>query len=242
VKEQIAEKESARTNTKESLFKHKENEKDKPYPLISNLCHIVKRCNKVKVLRITLAILRNLIGVGKCNEWMICYNLPSSIALLKQKRWGDEEMETDIKEIEEALEKNVDDLTTWDRYKAEIMSGHLTWSAPHKSPKFWQENSVKFEEENYLVLNELKSILNTEGLEPEIYAIACWDVGEFVRVHPSGKRICQSIDLKTPIMKKLTTSTLESGGEKSEEYKKLEKEALTALQKLMITNWEYLQQ
>jgi len=242
VKEQIAEKESARTNTKETLFKHKENEKDKPYPLISNLCHIVKRCNKVKVLRITLAILRNLIGVGKCNELMICYNLPSSIALLKQKRWGDEEMEADIKDIEEALEKNVDDLTTWDRYKAEIMSGRITWSAPHKSPKFWQENFLKFEEGNFMVLNELKSILNTEGLEPEVYAIACWDVGEFVRVHPSGKRICQSLDLKTPIMKKLTTSTIESVGDKSEEYKKLEKEALSALQKLMITNWEYLQQ
>jgi len=83
-----------------------------------------------------------------------------------------------------------------------------------------------------------------DNLEPEVHAIACWDVGEFVRVHPSGKRICQGLDMKTPIMKKLTLATaaaLEGPSEKSEEYKKLEKEALTSLQKLMITNWYVLE-
>jgi len=206
--------------------------------LIYNLCHIVKRCNKSKVIRISLATLRNLCGVGKNNEFMISYGLTTSLALLKQKRWGDEEMENDIKEIEELLEKNVADLTSWDRYKNEVLANRLVWSPPHKSPKFWQENYLKFEEEDFFVLRTLKAILELDTLESEVHSIACWDIGEFVRVHPSGKRICQHLSLKDPIMKKLVIAESNPG---DEELQKLAKEALTALQKLMITNWEYLQ-
>jgi len=205
--------------------------------LIYNLCHIVKRCNKDKVIRISLAVLRNLLGIGKNNEKMITYGLLSSLGLLKQKRWGDEELEGDIKEIEEALEKNVDDLTSWDRYKNEVMASQLEWSPPHKSAKFWQENHLKFEEEDYNVLKLLKNILESNP-DPKVKSIACWDIGEFVRVHPSGKRICQGLNLKVPIMAQLSAVENDPG---NEDLQKLSKEALTALQKLMITNWEYLQ-
>jgi len=104
-----------------------------------------------------LATLRNLCGVGKNNEFMISYGLTTSLALLKQKRWGDEEMENDIKEIEELLEKNVADLTSWDRYKNEVLANRLVWSPPHKSPKFWQENYLKFEEEDFFCFEDSKS-------------------------------------------------------------------------------------
>eukprot|EP01123_Difflugia_compressa_P010830 TRINITY_DN4083_c0_g1_i1.p1 TRINITY_DN4083_c0_g1~~TRINITY_DN4083_c0_g1_i1.p1 ORF type:complete len:514 (-),score=98.63 TRINITY_DN4083_c0_g1_i1:56-1597(-) len=205
--------------------------------LIFNLCHIAKRCNKVKVIRISLAVLRNLLGVGKNNEKMITYGLLSSLMMLRQKRWGDEELENDIKAIEEALERNVDDLTSWDMYKNEIEGGQLEWSPSHKSLKFWQENYLKFEEDDFYLLRSLKGILEQSD-DPKVKAIACWDVGEFVRVHPGGKRICQMLDLKTPIMKHLAAQELDPS---NEDLQKLSKEALTALQKLMITNWEYLQ-
>jgi len=205
--------------------------------LIHNLCYIVKRCNKIKVIRISLATLRNLLGLGKNNEFMITYGLLQALGLLKQKRWGDEELETDIKEIEQALEKNVDDLTSWDRYKIELLSNKLEWSPPHKSNKFWQENFLKFEEEDFSCLKVLRDILQSRQ-EPKVMAIACWDVGEFVRVHPGGKRICQMLELKVPIMEMLKTAENNTG---DEDCQKLAKEALTALQKMMITNWEYLQ-
>jgi len=221
---------SFNTEAQQKLTDHK---------LISNLCHIVKRCNKPKVIRISLATLRNLCGVGKNNELMITFGLTTSLGLLKQKRWGDEEMETDIKEIEELLEKNVADLTSWDRYKNEVLANRLDWTSPtHKSPKFWQENHLKFEEEDFYVLRTLKSILEHDDLDTQVHAIACWDIGEFVRVHPGGKRICQHLSIKEPIMKKLVIAESNPG---DEDLQTLAKEALTALQKLMITNWEYLQ-
>jgi len=206
--------------------------------MIYNLCQVVKRCNKVKVIRISLATLKNLLNVGKNNERMITY-LMGSLALLKQKRWGDEEMENDIKEIEETLEKNVDDLTSWDRYKNEILANKLDWSPPHKSIKFWQENYMKFEEDEYFILRTLKTILESSN-DASSLSIVCWDIGEFVRVHPNGKKICQRPDLqlKIPLLKMLTIAEQDP---KNEDKQKVAKEALTALQKLMITNWEYLQ-
>lgn len=32
------------------------------------------------------------------------------------------------------------DMTTWDRYKQELLSGVLEWSPAHKSEKFWKGN------------------------------------------------------------------------------------------------------
>jgi len=141
------------------------------------------------------------------------------------------------------LEKNVDDLTSWDKYKNEVLASQLEWSPPHKSTKFWQENHLKFEEDNYLLLQKLKEILE-HTRDPKVKCIACWDIGEFVRIHPQGKLISKSLDLKTPIMRILTESEKNRDDDKNvdEDTQKLAKEALTALQKLMITNWEYLQQ
>jgi len=210
--------------------------------LIYNLCHILRRCNKVKVIRISLSVLRNLLGVSKNNELMLSYGIMASLALLKQKRWGDEELEGNIKHIEETLEKNVDDLTSWDKYKNEVLASQLEWSPPHKSTKFWHENHLKFEEDHYLLLRKIKEILETSR-DQKVQCIACWDIGEFVRVHPNGKLISKTLDLKNPIMRILTeTEKNRDGQTEDEDNQKLAKEALTALQKLMITNWEYLQQ
>jgi len=203
--------------------------------LIYNLCHILKRCNRPKVVRISLSTLRNLLGVSKNNELMLSYGIMASLNLLKQKtRWADEELENDIKDIEDILAKNVDDLTSWDRYKNEVLAQQLDWTAPHKSAKFWHENHLRFEDNNRQVLRALKSIIEN-STDYKMQAIACWDVGEFVRVHPNGKYICREENLKAPIMKMLheTEKNLDD-----EDCQKLAKEALGALQKLMITNWE----
>jgi len=55
-------------------------------------------------------------------------------------------------------------------------------------------------------------------------------VGQFTRFHPRGKQIIQQLDVKTLLMKLLTHLDED-----------VRREALTALQKLMVQNWEYLQ-
>eukprot|EP01125_Pyxidicula_operculata_P008859 TRINITY_DN2933_c0_g1_i1.p1 TRINITY_DN2933_c0_g1~~TRINITY_DN2933_c0_g1_i1.p1 ORF type:complete len:516 (-),score=136.75 TRINITY_DN2933_c0_g1_i1:55-1557(-) len=197
--------------------------------LVCNLCYLLKRVKKDKVIRISLATLRNILSIGKNNELMISYGLLKTVEILQSQKFGDDDIEEDLKEIDTILVNNVDDLTNFDRYKAEVLSLKLDWTPPHKSQRFWSENYLKFEEDDRAVLKCLRDIIQASK-DSKNLAIACWDLGEFVRFHPRGKAIVQDIDIKTPIMKLL-----------SHEDDTVRKEALTALQKLMVSNWEYFQ-
>jgi len=75
----------------------------------------------------------------------------------------------------------------------------------------------------------LKEILTTSN-DPLVLAVACFDIGEFARFHPRGKVIVGELGVKLPIMNLM---------EKSSDAE-VRKQALLAIQKLMVTNWEYL--
>jgi len=199
--------------------------------MIHNMCHIAKRVQKEKVVRMALATLTNLIGVGKNNELMISYNLPKTVEILRTKKWGDEDIEKDLEELQKALEDGVDQLSSWTQYYNELQSRKLEWSPSHKSERFWTENFMRFEDEKDKPLRILQEILSQRATDKKILAIACYDIGQFSRFHPRGRQIIQALDVKTQMMKLLT------GNEVDEEVRR---EALTALQKIMVQNWEYL--
>jgi len=73
--------------------------------------------------------------------------------------------------------------------------------------------------------------------DPKVQCISCWDIGEFVRIHPHGKLISKTLDLKTPIMRILTETEKNRDEDKNadDDNQKLAKEALTALQKLKLS-------
>ncbi|MCL4419380.1 hypothetical protein M1146_04735 [Patescibacteria group bacterium] len=60
-----------------------------------------------------------------------------------------------------------------------------------------------------------------------ILIIACWDIGEFVRFHPRGRKILDNLDVKAPIMQLLTSKD-----------GLVESAALLTLQKLLLNNWD----
>jgi hypothetical protein len=59
------------------------------------------------------------------------------------------------------------------------------------------------------------------------------DLGEFARFHPDGRIIVQKLGGKTKLMEILSASSKHSHA--------VAKQALLAVQKLMVTNWESLQ-
>jgi len=197
--------------------------------MIHNLCHIARRIQKDKVVRVSIATLRNLVGVAKNNELMISYGLPKTVQQLQSKKWGDEDIEKDLEELNTQLSEGVDLLSSWNRYFNEVQSRKLDWSPSHKSDRFWTENFLRFEENDNHCLQILLEILSLSK-DKKVLAIACFDIGQFTRFHPRGKQIVQTLDIKVPLMKLLAHPDDE-----------VRKEALNALQKLMITNWEYLQ-
>jgi V-type H+-transporting ATPase subunit H len=200
--------------------------------MIFNLVEILKQVENVKVKRLTLATLRNLLEVKGNAENMISFGIMKPLTTLNNRKWEDEDIADDLKALTEALNEKVNELSTFDMYKNEVLSKKLDWTSPcHRSEKFWRENVTLFEEDDYLILKCLKEIISSSDTPPRVVAVACWDLGEFVRFHSRGKAILQNIGAKNAIMALLNHPNEE-----------IQKEALLALQKLMVTKWEYLSQ
>lgn len=199
--------------------------------LISNLVEILKNTKTIeKVIRVVLATLRNILDIGDNNELMISYGIMRCLGLFQNKKWGDEEIEGNLEILQNALEKKVNDLSSFDIYKNELLSKKLDWNTPsHKSERFWKANILRFDEDNYKVAHILADILKDKNQKPSVLAVACWDAGELVKHHPNKRFLLMSVDIKESVMRLLDFPDNE-----------VKKEALRALQKVMVTNWQNL--
>jgi len=122
----------------------------------------------------------------------------------------------------------VQDLSSFDEYITEVKSGRLEWSPVHRSEKFWRENAHHLNDKNYELLKILIQLLETSK-DPLVLSVACFDLGEYVRHYQRGKHVLEQLGGKTMVM------TLLSHTDPNVRY-----EALLAVQKLMVHNWEYL--
>jgi V-type H+-transporting ATPase subunit H len=79
-----------------------------PSGIIPKIVEILKSAAKEKVLRICLAILKNLIDQSSANnEQMIEHGGIKIIETLSAKRWGDEDIVEDIDGLKDSLQKNL---------------------------------------------------------------------------------------------------------------------------------------
>eukprot|EP01132_Coremiostelium_polycephalum_P000398 gene398-502_t len=199
--------------------------------IVAKLVAIIKAnivIMKEKIIRLSLASLRNLMGKGSNNEEMIDNGFVRMLNFLSIKKWGDQDIIEDIQVLTDGLSADIQVMSSFNKYKTEIISGELEWTPVHKSDTFWKENATKFEENGYQVIKYLHLILQKSSNALHL-AIACHDLGEFVRHHPRGKLIIDHLGIKPDIMA-LMSNTDEN----------VKKQALFALQKMMINNWEYL--
>jgi len=198
--------------------------------LVKGIVEAVRKEEKEKIRRLGLATLRNIMDKGENNEQMITAGMLKVVGYLSQKKWGDEDIEEDIKLLSESLDKNMIILSSFDTYKEEVLSGQLTWSPVHRSERFWRENVGRFEEDNFKILQVLLDLIRAgSDTSPLILSIACFDLGEFVRFHPRGRRILSQLEGKMDIMKLMAHPDEE-----------VQKHALMCVQKMMVHNWEYL--
>jgi len=197
--------------------------------IILNCVRLLREVDKEKVRRVGLAMLRNLSGKAEYDEAMIHAGFWKLIVQFSVKRWGDEDIVNDVHFLLERMESKMIDMTTFDRYKQELLSGQLEWSPAHKSEKFWKENYTRFNEKDYELVGILGALLKAD--EPQTAAIACHDLGEFSRFHPNGRKIIHERQIKTQIMSMIDAEDL-----------LVQQQALLALQKLMVSNWQHVTQ
>lgn len=212
----------------------------KEFGVIKKLVSVVKVNAMEKVIRIGFAILRNFLDFknDSFNEEMIGHGLVSVVDTLSKRKFKDPDVLNDMRHIQEVLAETIRNMSTFEKYSVEIMSGELTFNNPaHKNEIFWRENIAQFEGKGFILVRELikwaAGEMASGGVNADkdelVREVACFDLGEFARFHPDGKKVLHRMRAKEVLMKNL-----------QDKSPKVSKAALLATQKLMVANWEFL--
>ncbi|PAA69849.1 hypothetical protein BOX15_Mlig007750g1 [Macrostomum lignano] len=206
----------------------------KKYNLIPICADVLCESEKEKVNRIVCAFFRHLLE-KPTDSMMVRESAPmvhckvlKQVELLVQKKYDDPEHEDDLQFLFERLSTSIQDLSSFDEYASELKAGRLEWSPVHKSERFWHENATKLNERNYELLKILVRLLETSK-DSLVLCVAAHDVGEYVRHYPRGKTVIEQLGAKELVMRMLTSD------DPNVRYN-----ALIAVQKIMVHNWEYL--
>jgi len=193
--------------------------------LVAKIVDIVKTVQKEKVVRVGIATLKNLLNTATASADMVGAGMMKILEHLQQRKWADEDIVVDLDVLAAALAVNLQSMSSWDVYVKEVSSGRLEWSPSHKSENFWKDNYRAFEAHDFAVCKQLIGLLASE--DPTTLAVASHDIAEFIKVHPEGRRLMAAA--KPAAMKLLSFQDPD-----------VQKYALTAVQRLMVINWEFL--
>lgn len=205
------------------------------YEIIRRIAEILPQAKQEKVVRMCFNILRNLVQTGeevisgRFIEEMIGHGLNKTVQSLLQRanKYKDPDLLINMNLISDVLTKAIEKLSSFEMYLAELTSNNLTRSPVH-SEQFWSEHKLKFEERNFDLIKKLVDLVAKSPSELT-QEIACYDLGEFARFHPEGKQIILKLGGKTPLMQRMKSPNV-----------KVAKQALLAVQKLLVNNWEFL--
>jgi len=199
-----------------------------PYPeLVEALSAVLRLIPKEKCRRVSVASLRRLALSRENRQSMLACRVLKAIAPLMGVKSDDPEFADDLRNLSSALTREEAEMSSWDVFRAELYSGHLSWSPVHRSDKFWRENVAKLAEENAEPLRRLVAIAN--GSDPLAIAVACSDLGEFSRFHPRGRTLIAEVNAKEALLGLLTHTDPD-----------VRRNALFALQKIMSAKSEYV--
>lgn len=209
------------------------------------LVELVSSAPREKVVRVALSSLRNLAtcsseedpepagtmkkdGTYFLSEMIAC-GLMKAISLLRERQFTDPDIVDDVDTLHKLLTANYHELTRWEVYKNEIESGHLKWGSTH-TEAFFKENARMIEgsDGDFHLLKVLIALL-ASSKDEEVSAIACYDIGEFVRHYPNGRAIAKRLGAKELVM-----------GLIEHENPELQRHALQCVSKIMVNNWEYV--
>lgn len=193
---------------------------------VKALVEVCRLAQKEKVFRVALSSLRNLLNyedLASLAADMVEAGLPKIVATRQMQSWGDEDMVEILEYMEQKLKEGIQVLSSFDKYRKEVMSGQLDWSPMHTSDVFWRENVDKFEEKDFQVLRVLLKLIEASR-EVKTLAVGCHDLGMFILHHPQGRYIVTDLRGKELVMRLMAHPDPE-----------VQKQALLCIQKCMLT-------
>merc|ERR1719491_1211313 len=175
--------------------------------VVSLVNDCLKSVRTEKVIRMALLCVENLLKSKVMCEEMAEQGTVGFVSSLEYEKWRDSDLIDLIKKLTSALHDQVKMLTNFERFEREIISGRLKWGFIH-SEKFWLENVLKCEANNFRVIDHLMVIARTSR-DTETLAVACHDLGEFARLHPVGKQIATNRGAKDKMLELMSNTQRE---------------------------------
>ncbi|TID21792.1 gb [Venturia nashicola] len=155
---------------------------------------------KEKTTRLLLGTLNNLLTTNEKSllPAAILAKLPKLLETLQSRKTDDPDLLEDLKALKELTDEYTTTQTTFDQYAAEVYSGHLRWSPPHRNETFWRDNARKILEDDKGALpKKLAEILSKAWAnDKQVLAIGCNDVAWLVKTVPEKRAWMEKIGLK----------------------------------------------
>ncbi|KAH7133654.1 armadillo-type protein [Dactylonectria macrodidyma] len=174
------------------------------YDIILLYTQLLRLSPKEKTTRLILSTLYNLLDKNQKSllPTAVLARLPALLENIGGRHLADPDLLEDLSSLKEMLEEYTKTKTTFDEYVAEVQSGHLRWSPPHRSTIFWAENARKILDfENGEIPRKLVEIMKQPWEnDKQVLAIACNDVGCLVKEVPEKRYQLERVGLKTRIM------------------------------------------
>jgi len=159
---------------------------------------------KEKTTRLLVSSLYNLLSANRQSllPAAVLARLPALLQNLNGRHLTDQDLLEDLQNLSDMLEDYTKTQTTFDEYAAEVNSGHLRWSPPHRSPTFWAENARRIlDHENGELPKKLAEIMGKSwDNDKQVLAIACNDIGSLVKEVPERRAQLEKLGLKTRVM------------------------------------------
>ncbi|KAI9886973.1 MAG: H(+)-transporting V1 sector ATPase subunit H [Watsoniomyces obsoletus] len=174
------------------------------HDIIALYTHLLRLSPKEKITRLLVSTLFNLLSTNRTTLLPIATmaRLPSLLSNIRGRHLSDPDLLEDLTSLKDMLEEYTKTRTTFDEYAAEVRSGHLHWSPPHRNAIFWTENARKIIEYNQgELVKKLAEILgkNWEG-DQQVLAVGCNDVACLVKEVPEMRGRLEKVGLKKRVM------------------------------------------
>ncbi|CAL3963882.1 hypothetical protein PZA11_001381 [Diplocarpon coronariae] len=177
---------------------------DDEFDIISLFTQLLRLSPKEKTTRLLISSLYNLLSTNRSSllPAAVLARLPVLLQNINGRHLSDPDLLDDLKSLSEMLDEYTKTQTTFDEYAAEVNSGHLRWSPPHRSPTFWAENARRILDHDKGALpRKLAEIMGKSWeSDKQVLAIACNDIGALVKEVPEKRYQLEKLGLKTRVM------------------------------------------
>jgi len=126
-------------------------------------------------------------------EELVELDLREVLRHVRDQPFKDEDLFALVQELDKGLVHHFREMTSFERYRGQIISRRLTWGAMRKDQRFWRANVMCFEESSFAIVKALAGLASDKDEDPEVIAIALHDLACFMEHYPHGRQIVRDI-------------------------------------------------